>query len=94
MIKFENVIKSYNGTTGCMCGCKGKYSIPSHVEPDELGDELCSDRSVKIAVNKVNKFIDWNNPEMVAKHVNSNHAWIHTTGWGSGNIGRTTVVYF
>ena len=39
MFTLANVERVYSGTHGCMCGCRGKYSI--------------SPRSVKILFNKV-----------------------------------------
>ncbi len=63
-IKFEDVTKSYNGKTGCMCGCQGNYSVASHYGIEAANKEIgyegydkCNDRSVRIAVNKINKAI-------------------------------------
>ena len=94
MINFNDVVKSYNGSIGCMCGCRGKYFIPSHVSIEEAnkkigyeGYDRHNDRAVKIAVNKLNKMIDWDNPEEVDKHVNSEFAWFETET-------RNTTVWF
>ena len=64
-IAFEDIKKSYNGKPGCMCGCNGNYAIASHygieaANKDSGWDahDKCSDRSVKIAVNKINKAIE------------------------------------
>jgi hypothetical protein len=66
-INFEQIAKTYNGRTGCACGCNGKYTLPSHVSIEEANaatgwnayDESdVSDRRAKIALNKVNKAID------------------------------------
>lgn len=66
-ITFEQVRKSYNGRTGCACGCNGDYTLPSHVSIEEANAQTgynaydesdVSDRRVKIALSKVNKAID------------------------------------
>lgn len=94
MIRFEDVKKSYTGAHGCMCGCKGKYSIPTHYGIEAANKDAgweaydkCSDRAVKMAVNKLNKLIDWNDEDMVKKHVNEDHAWFDTET-------RTVCVWF
>ena len=94
MIKFEDVTKSYTGKRGCMCGCLGTYRVASHhgVEAANkaAGWEAHSetnDRAVKMAVTKLNKAIDWDDEEMVAKHVEDGYAWFDTDT-------RTCVVYF
>ena len=94
MILFENVRKSYTGAHGCMCGCKGKYAIPNHFGCEAANKEVgwdaydqCSDRSVKLAVSKLNKLIDWSNTECVKEHVNEDYAWFETET-------RNIVVYF
>ena len=94
MIIFENVTKSYNGKRGCMCGCNGDYSIPSHVDLADANKAVGweaydehNDRKVKIAIKKINDAIDWNDPKDVAKHVTEHHAYTETDT-------RTSVVYF
>jgi len=66
-ITFDKVRKTYNGRSGCACGCNGKYTIPSHVSIEEANKETgynaydesdVSDRRAKIAMSKVNKAID------------------------------------
>ncbi len=64
-VKFEDVSKSYNGKTGCMCGCQGTYSVASHYGVEAANKDIgyegydeCNDRRVKMAVNKINKVID------------------------------------
>jgi hypothetical protein len=66
-IAFETVRKTYNGKSGCACGCNGKYTIPSHVTIAEANAEIgyngysdsdVSDRRCKIALNKINKAIE------------------------------------
>ena len=69
-IDFTKVGKIYSGRPGCMCGCKGKYTVQSiHREwadkdrgypYDEDGD--VNDRVVKLLVNKMNKHmaqVEW-----------------------------------
>jgi len=88
MIEFNKVVRSYNGRSGCMCGCRGTYSVPTHsTNEDERARSKVSDRSVKIAIKKINDAINWNDPKDVEKHVNEDHAYIDD---GS----RNTVVYF
>ena len=66
-ISFEQVHKTYNGRTGCACGCNGVYTIPSHVSIADANAETgynaydaksVSDRRAKIALAKINKAID------------------------------------
>lgn len=94
MIEFKNVIKSYTGARGCMCGCRGKYHIASHYSVERANKDCgyeahdsTNDRAVKMAITKLNKLINWDDPLMVAEHVNDDHAWFDTDT-------RTTVVYF
>jgi hypothetical protein len=66
-IAFEQVQKTYNGRTGCACGCNGDYTLPSHVSIEEANaatgwnaysESDVSNRRAKIALSKVNKAID------------------------------------
>ena len=66
-ITFEKVYKTYNGKAGCMCGCLGKYSLPSADMIEEgnrrsgycaYSEEDVKPRSVKIAISKVNKALE------------------------------------
>ncbi len=66
-ISFNQVTKTYNGKSGCACGCNGNYTIPSHVTIEEANKEVgynaydakdVSDRRCKIALTKINKAID------------------------------------
>jgi len=66
-ITFDKVSKTYNGRSGCACGCNGKYTIPSHVSIEEANKATgwdaydasdVSDRRAKMAMTKVNKAID------------------------------------
>ena len=54
-----NVYKVYSGKTGCMCGCKGKYSYTAKGAVDnspgyDVSDSV-NERSVKIITTKVLK---------------------------------------
>ena len=61
MFNLDQVSSVYSGRKGCACGCRGKYSYasafkcerPSYLE----GDEGVSDRSVKVIVGKVTRFL-------------------------------------
>lgn len=61
-IRFEQVRKTYNGKSGCACGCNGEYTIPSHMvgktDSSDGGWDHVSDRRAKIALGKINKAID------------------------------------
>lgn len=66
VIKIEEIQKSYNGRTGCMCGCLGKYSttqaaldksIAENPEYAHYNADDVNERSVKIAISKINKAI-------------------------------------
>ena len=63
-IELSKVTKSYTGRVGCMCGCIGRYVLPSHVniaaENEKVGYESfsesdVSDHSVKSTVTKINR---------------------------------------
>jgi len=66
MIEFNQVMRVYSGKVyACCCGCSGKHTY--RVATKDAGsksrgypvkDEECSDRSVNIILNKMNK-----NPE-------------------------------
>jgi hypothetical protein len=38
-LTLENVIRTYNGRSGCMCGCNGKYSIHDANDIERLNKE-------------------------------------------------------
>lgn len=70
-ISFDQIRKTYNGRSGCACGCNGNYTIPSHVPLDVANaatgynaydEDDVSDRRAKIALSKVNKAIDTYGP--------------------------------
>ena len=95
MIELSTVKKVYTGRQGCACGCRGNYSIASSFGVERANKavgwnayERCSDRAVKMAVNKLNALIDWDNPEDVETHVNEDFAW-----YDHGED-RTVTVYF
>lgn len=95
MIKFEDVAKAYTGKVGCACGCNGTYYVASHFGVENGNKDCgyaaydeCNDRAVKMAVNKLNKLIDWSNEAEVREHVNSEWAYVD-----HGN-GRTITLYF
>ena len=108
-ILFENVKKSYNGKSGCACGCNGTYTLPSHVSVEEGNKEVgyaaydesdISDRRVKIALSKINKAIDEFGTLVDPK---TNEYYDRETGnWfcysdsfvGIDINGRATTVYF
>jgi acetolactate synthase regulatory subunit len=96
MIDVNAVLKSYTGKIGCMCGCRGVYRVASkHLEAAnaargyDYDPEDVSDRSVKMAVNKLNKLIDWNDAKMVEQHVTTEYAY-----YDNDQTGRTVCVYF
>ena len=66
-INFEQIRKTYNGKSGCACGCNGNYTLPGHASIEEANKETgwdaydesnVSDRRAKIALTKINKAID------------------------------------
>ena len=95
MIEFNKVFKSYNGKTGCMCGCVGKYSLPEHTALAEdhaasgwesTDESNVSNRRVRIAVNKLNRSLDFSHP-VVMKMAE------HGIFWNIDETGRNTTVY-
>jgi hypothetical protein len=66
-ITFNQITKTYNGKSGCACGCNGTYTIPSHVAIEDANKAVgynaynadsVSDRRCKIALTKINKAIE------------------------------------
>lgn len=58
-IKRDNILKTYRGKRGCMCGCLGNYRVPTHMveaaSKDRgypYGEEDISDRAVNMLWNK------------------------------------------
>jgi len=76
-IKIDDVMSVYSGINGqCCCGCAGKHTYASKYQKIaskdrgyEVGDEEVSDRTVKLIVNKMNKYlaIPGNKPEYTNK---------------------------
>jgi len=71
MFKFEQVFQSYNGKSGCMCGCNGTYKLPTHTKIEDANAEVgykaydeenISNRSVKIALKKINEALNFVGP--------------------------------
>jgi len=99
MIKFEDVFKSYNGKSGCMCGCNGTYKLPS-ADLIALGNENSgwdaydasnvSPRSVKIAVSKINKALAAGSKDANIDYDVNDQPMFAYVDDGS----RNTVVYF
>ena len=58
-IDISKVSKVYSGRSGCMCGCRGKWSYASTAKhiPDYYEANV-SDRSVKIIAGKLSKLPD------------------------------------
>lgn len=109
-IAFENVTKTYNGKSGCACGCKGTYTLPSHVSIEESNkktgwdaydESSVSDRRAKIALSKINNAIDEFGPLAKDKgngafEYYANDVWFCYSGSfvGLDLSGRRTAVYF
>ena len=53
----SNIVKTYSGKIGCMCGCRGKYSYTAdgakNYGPGYNVDSSVNERSVKIIAKKV-----------------------------------------
>lgn len=105
MINIKNVVKSYNGSQGCMCGCKGIYTLPEGTDLKAINKsygfehyttENVSDRRVKTAVNKINKALAMSENELeeaglrVGTHDGFKGEKIAFLEKGS----RSTVVYY
>lgn len=101
MIDLKNVKSSYNGKSGCMCGCLGKYSVQTDADRlahnkaagwDAIDSDGINPRAVKLAVSKLNKILamseDTRRDNGVTYFViNDNHASVDIRG-------RNTTVYF
>ena len=92
-VSVDQVTQTYNGKSGCMCGCNGKYSIHSADKIDivnkDTGWDSMSDtnvrpRSVQLAISKVNASMQAGSGNVDIKR---GHAWVDVNG-------RNTVVYF
>ena len=57
MVDINNIVKTYSGKIGCMCGCNGKYSYTEdgakNFGPGYDVTEMVNERSVKIIAKKV-----------------------------------------
>jgi len=109
-ISFNQIRKTYNGKSGCACGCNGSYTLPSHVSIEEANAEArwnaysaddISDHSAKIALTKINKAIDEYGPlaKMTREGVyeySALSAWFcYSENFVGIDInGRATTVYF
>jgi len=53
----SNIVKTYSGKIGCMCGCQGKYSYTEdgakNFGPGYNVEDSINERSVKIMARKV-----------------------------------------
>ena len=53
----SNIVKTYSGRRGCMCGCQGKYSYTEdgakNFGPGYNVEDSINERSVKIMARKV-----------------------------------------
>lgn len=99
MINFEDVCMSYNGKSGCMCGCNGTYKLPTadHITLanesngyDAYDESSVSPRSVKIAVSKINKALAAGSKDAAID--NDRDGKPYCAYFDDGN--RNTVVYF
>lgn len=64
-ITTDQVLSTYNGkANSCCCGCSGKHSYPTDPilrtlagmnRGYSIDDDECSDRSMKLTINKLNK---------------------------------------
>lgn len=52
--KFEDIVTTYSGLTGCACGCRGSYVNPSH-STDDAKYRKISDRAARLRLNKMAK---------------------------------------
>jgi hypothetical protein len=57
MLDISNIVKTYNGKIGCMCGCLGKYSYTAdgaeNHGPGYDVQDFVNERSVRIMAKKV-----------------------------------------
>ncbi len=56
-VNINNIVKTYSGKIGCMCGCNGKYSYTEdgakNFGPGYDVSDSVNERSVKIIAKKV-----------------------------------------
>ena len=57
MLDISNIVKTYNGKIGCMCGCLGKYSYTAdgaeNHGPGYDVQDFVNERSVRIMAKKI-----------------------------------------
>ena len=95
MINIKDVMSVYSGKARtCCCGCAGKHTYASTYQEAaganrgyEVKDNEVSDRSVKTIVNKLNKLIDFDDPNAADTMLNDEFASFDT---GT----RTLIAYF
>ena len=79
----SNIVKTYSGRIGCMCGCQGKYSYTEdgakNFGPGYNVEDSINERSVKIMARKV-----LTNPSVKYE---DDYAYVEENG-------RIRVVYF
>ncbi len=104
-ITLEQVSKSYNGKSGCMCGCNGNYTLPSHASIERANrvigynaydESNVSDRRVNTAVRKINEALDKYNDQLEnGEYSKDGYQVGRTNEFAYVNDGnRNTVVYF
>lgn len=90
-----------------MCGCNGKYTLPSHIDLDKANEEIgyevyddsdVSDRRVKIAINKITKALEQYSSLLEDGEYENENGDVSVGrtdkfAWYKAN-GRNTVVYF
>ena len=79
-IKVSEVKTTYNGKSGCMCGCNGKYN--------ETG------KAVAVRVKKVNSFIGPMRPDSNDRNSYSSKPFCGDRYVAVEEGGRVTAVYF
>lgn len=105
MINKSKVLRSYNGKSGCMCGCLGRYSLPAGADLaaankatgwDAYDASDIRPRAISMAVNKLNNLIDWDNLVVGKSQLDGtvgvdDHGDVLCYWYNDGD--RTTVVY-
>lgn len=64
-IQMEDVRTTYNGLTGCACGCGGEYFAPQ--QNTDGNYEIINPRGAKMRVNKINKALAAGDPDVTVK---------------------------
>lgn len=98
-INKEDVFKAYNGASGCMCGCRGRYSLGSKDDVAAANENCGYDgydesdvrpRSITLAVNKINKALAAGNKDADVDYDAAGNPMFAYLDDGD----RNTVVYF